>query len=191
VNEVLKQAAGDQAKVWVRNPLFSDSPITIRQLLTHTSRVTDDYFDFRNTEKIDDWFDIHARPRNLEQYRIVADPKALPPGPPFPFSDSRVPARKPDGAELGPDFAARSFTKFVEFMFPRDLSGAGSRERRNYSNHKPGTYYAYSNLGTALLAYVVGVVAGSSFRKYVTDNTACPPGHRPDRPRGHSIDPMA
>ncbi|MEO0570430.1 MAG: serine hydrolase domain-containing protein [Bacteroidota bacterium] len=45
-----------------------------------------------------------------------------------------------------------------------------------YTKHKPGTYYEYSNMGIALLAYIVESATGKDFATYSTENILNPLG---------------
>ncbi|WP_187696500.1 serine hydrolase domain-containing protein [Xanthovirga aplysinae] len=117
----------------VTNPNFSEVPITIRHLATHTSSINDaPNYDrvYIFKEKLDKNKFQEGWHKHLEIYN--------------------------QNKEM-------TMPEFLGSVFARD---GNWRTDENFLNEKPGTYYEYSNMGTALLAYIVEIKTGEEYKDY-------------------------
>lgn len=117
----------------VHNPNFPDEKISIRQLATHTSSITDNEFYLSKNYYL-------KTNQNLNNVKLNFDDEQI-----FNPSDSII-----------------SMGVFLEKM----LSENGKWNKNSFTQHKPGTIYEYSNIGTALAAYIVEQATGESFKDF-------------------------
>lgn len=114
----------DEYLPWqVRNPRFPNTPITLRELATHTSSLIDTSVFLKGYEK---------------------------------------------GHE--PSMSMRTFVR--QYTDPRGKWFSPA----NFSDHKPGTHYQYSNFGADLAALVIEERTGEPFSRYVREHIFKPLG---------------
>lgn len=117
----------------VFNPNFPEDKITIRQLATHTSSITDNEFYLSKN--------YYLKPdQKLNNLKLSFDDEQV-----FNPSDSII--------------SIDSFLKNI-------LCDNGKWSKNSFSHYKPGTIYEYSNIGTALAAYLVEKATGQSFQDF-------------------------
>lgn len=117
----------------VFNPGFPNEKITIRQLATHTSSITDNEFYLSKNYYLKANQDLGNVTLNFDEEQI------------FNPSDSIL--------------SLESFLKNI-------LSENGKWHQNSFSKHKPGTIYEYSNIGTALAAYIIEQATNESFSNF-------------------------
>ncbi|MFK7807997.1 MAG: serine hydrolase domain-containing protein [Saprospiraceae bacterium] len=125
----------------ITNPHFPNNSITIRQLATHTSSLTDgedqmiieksyllhEPTNFKKEDLPEDWFDYYQLYNTNKKMTI-------------------------------PRFLHNTYCKEGEWYSPK-----------NFLNAAPGTMYEYTNIGATLLAHIIEIVAEKSFDKYVQE----------------------
>ncbi len=112
----IDDAVNDHIPFTVVNPNHPDSVITVKQLLTHTASIADNW--------------------DIMPY-TVGDPT----------------------------------TPLGDFLFDYlDANGADYDHLLNYNNFAPNTTYQYSNIGIALVGYLVETVSGMPFNTYCNQN---------------------
>ena len=117
----------------IRQPFFPEEKITIRQLATHTSSITD------NTYYL------------LKNYYLK------------PGADTgEVQQMFNDGQVFNPSDSLLTMPVFLGNLLDKN----GKWNRDSFSDHKPGTFYEYSNIGTALAALVIEQATGQTFRAF-------------------------
>jgi len=117
----------------VINPHFPEEKITIKQLATHTSSVTDNAFYLQKNYYLKAGQDL----KNLK----------------LNFDDEQI---------FNPSDSIMSMDSFLKNMLATD----GKWNRNSFLNNKPGTFYEYSNMGTALAAYIVEMATGEPFNEF-------------------------
>ncbi|MDB4293088.1 beta-lactamase family protein [Maribacter sp.] len=122
----------------IKNPYFPATEITIRQLATHTSSLTDGKED------------MLIERTYLFQGDIDFDKKELP--------DEYYPYFK-----IYRSNKKVSLKKFLKYSY---TEGGLWYEKENFLNDKPGTTYKYSNLASALLAYIIERTVKMKFSDY-------------------------
>ena len=65
-------------------------------------------------------------------------------------------------------------TSLEVFLNEYFVKGGKHYKKKNFSKHPPGTKYEYSNIGSALAAYLVELVAEKDFRSFVRDEIFIP-----------------
>lgn len=118
------------------NPQFPESPITIRQLATHTSSILDNEFYLSKN-----YFLKPGQPLN---------------GVKLNFDDEQV---------FNPSDSIITMSVFLENV----LSQHGKWNKNSFSSHEPGTVYEYSNVGTALAAFIVERATGQEFSVFTKE----------------------
>lgn len=124
----------------VFNPNFPNEKITIRQLATHTSSITDNQFYLSKN--------YYLKPnQNLSKVKLDFDDEQI-----FNPSDSII---------------------SMDLFLKNTLSEKGKWNKNSFSQNKPGSIYEYSNIGTALAAYIIEKATGKSFidftKKYILE----------------------
>lgn len=117
----------------VYNPNFPDKKISIRQLATHTSSITDNEFYLSKNYYL-------KKNQNLNTVKLS-------------FDDEQV---------FNPSDAIMPMGLFLENI----LSENGKWSKHSFTQHTPGAIYEYSNIGTALAAYIVEQATGGSFQDF-------------------------
>lgn len=131
----------------VINPYYPETPITIRQLATHTSSIRDRNFNY-----------------GLKAYVSDDDRKGNRKGLPFIYKIQFKRILKNERVTLG---------KFLE----NTLSKKGKwYKKKNFYKNAPGTTEEYSNIGAALAGYIVEVVSGENYGDYVVNHILKPLG---------------
>jgi len=116
----LEDPANDHLPFTVVNPNHPDSVITVKQLLTHTASIADNW--------------------DIMPY-TVGDPT----------------------------------TPLGDFLFDYlDASGANYDPLLNYNSFAPNSTYQYTNIGIALVGYLVETVSGMPFNTYCNQNIFAP-----------------
>ncbi len=117
----------------VCNPNFPKDKITIRQLASHTSSITDnEYYSSKN---------YYLKPnQNLNGLKLT-------------FEDEQ---------SFNPADSIISLQSYLE----NALSAKGKWNKDSFTSHKPGTIYEYSNVGTALAAFIVEQATEESFSQF-------------------------
>lgn len=129
----------------VKNPYQTETEITLRQLATHTSTIRD-----RNANY------------GLRSYLSDDNTRGNRKGLPFIYRIQFKRMLKNEQISLG---------AFLE----NTLSKKGIWYRKkNFYKSTPGTAYHYSNIGSALAAYIVEVVSGERYADYVADHILKP-----------------
>lgn len=121
------------------NPKQNETKITIKHLATHTSSL------------------VETNAYNKICYVLEEDPT--------PFLNNL------DKAERRQIKAVRNNKKSTLENFLREyfIKGGQYYKKKNFSKHLPGTNYEYSNIASALAAYIVELVAKKDFRSFVND----------------------
>ncbi|MFS4429011.1 serine hydrolase domain-containing protein [Chryseobacterium sp. S90] len=120
----------------VANPNFPQTPITIRQLATHTSSILDNEFYLSKN--------YFLKPdQNLNGVKLNFDDEQI-----FNPADSII-----------------SMSVFLENV----LAENGKWNKNSFSTHKPGSIYEYSNVGTALAAFIIEKATGQTFNKFIKE----------------------
>lgn len=125
----------------VRNPYFPKDAITLRQLATHTSTITDNAY-------------------YLTQNYILKPNQNL----------EGLPLELEDEQKFNPAANAVSLEDYLK----NTLTTQGKwHKAEDFLNKKPGAVHAYSNVGTALAAFVIERATGMRFdlftKKYILD----------------------
>ena len=129
----------------VRNPYHSNTPLTLRQLATHTSSIRDRNFNY-----------------GLRAYVSDDNTKGNRKGLPLIYKIQFKRMLKNENTQLG---------EFLE----NTLSKKGKWYRKkNFYKNAPATAENYSNIGAALAAYVIEVVTGEEYAEYVKNNILQP-----------------
>lgn len=115
------------------NPNFPQVPITIRQLATHTSSVTDNEFYLSGN-----YF--------LKPHQDLREAKLS-------FDDEQV---------FNPSDSIISMSVFLKNV----LAENGKWNKSSFSGHQPGTIYEYSNVGTALAAFIIEQATQQTFNDF-------------------------
>ncbi|MEM8509437.1 MAG: serine hydrolase domain-containing protein [Bacteroidota bacterium] len=130
----------------VVHPHYPEATITIRQLATHTSSLTDGKDDLLIERSylfqgpVD--FKAHELPQDYYPYfQIYKENKDIPMG---------------------------------QFLKDAYAKGGKFYSEANFLNEPPGSSYAYSNLGATLLAYIVEQITQTSFADYTTQSILLP-----------------
>ncbi|MEO0731436.1 MAG: serine hydrolase domain-containing protein [Bacteroidota bacterium] len=132
----------------VRNPHFPNTPITVRQLATHTSSLTDGVDDMLIEKTYLFTDSVNFRPEELpEDY----------------YSYFQI--YRTNRSVTLPEFLKNAYTP----------AGAWY-EKGNFLEDPPGTVYQYTNLGATLLAYLVETVAGRPFKELTREELFTPLG---------------
>ncbi|MDR4890913.1 MULTISPECIES: serine hydrolase domain-containing protein [unclassified Chryseobacterium] len=118
------------------NPHFSQTPITIRQLATHTSSILDNEFYLSKNYYLKPDQDLNGQKLNFDDEQI------------FNPSDSII-----------------SMPVFLENV----LTENGKWNKDSFSTYKPGTIYEYSNVGTALAAFIIEKATGQTFNNFTKE----------------------
>lgn len=118
----------------VFNPQFPETPITIRQLTTHTSSIADGKAYLENTVILKDTNNL------ANNLKIDITP-----------------------TYFNPPSAKISIEEFLSNIFN---SKGKWYSKENFTDHKPGEIYEYSNLGATLAALVVEKATGISYDKF-------------------------
>lgn len=117
----------------VFNPLFPNEDITIRQLATHTSSITDNEFYLS------------------KNYYLLPNQKSI--NIPLSFDGEQV---------FNPADSIMSMSAYLEHV----LSKNGKWNHNSFSNHKPSKTYEYSNIETALAAYIVEIATKETLEHF-------------------------
>jgi len=123
----------------VINPHYPDVPITVRQLVTHTSGITEDF----DAEDVGESHIVLLEELKYENDTIQA------------FMDKELAYYK-----LGKSISLGESVRKYLFKNGNRYSEA------NFRNYPPGTKYDYSNLGADLAARIVEVKSGMSFNDF-------------------------
>ncbi|MGN7706594.1 serine hydrolase domain-containing protein [Chryseobacterium sp. 22543] len=120
----------------VVNPHFPQTPITIRQLATHTSSILDNEFYLSRN--------YFLKPdQNLNGVKLNFDNEQV-----FNPADSII-----------------SMSGFLENV----LAENGKWNTNSFSANKPGSIYEYSNVGTALAAFIIEKATGQTFNNFTKE----------------------
>lgn len=120
----------------VTNPNFPQTPITIRQLATHTSSILDNEFYVSKN--------YYLKPnQNLNGLKLNFD----------------------DAQKLNPSDDIISMPVYLENV----LAQNGKWNKNSFSQHKPGAMYEYSNVGTALAAFIIEKATGTTFSNFTKE----------------------
>ncbi len=117
----------------VVNPNFPESKITIRQLATHTSSITDNKFYSSKNYYL-------KSNQNLQGLKMTFE----------------------DDQSFNPSDSIISLKTYLENVLTKD----GKWSEDSFSSNKPGTIYEYSNVATALAAFVVEKATGESYDQF-------------------------
>lgn len=129
----------------INNPYHPATPITLRQLATHTSSIRDRTFNY-----------------DLQAYISDDNKKGNRKGLPLIYKIQFKKMLKNEQVSLG---------TFLE----NTLSSKGKwYKKKNFHKNAPATTYHYSNIGAALAAYIIEVVTGEKYADYVTKNILKP-----------------
>lgn len=129
----------------VTNPYHPQTPITIRQLATHTSSIRDRTFNY-----------------DLRAYTSEDDTKGNRKGLPLMYKIHFKRMLKNETISLG---------QFLE----NTLSQNGKwYKKKNFYKHGPGTTEQYTNIGSALVGYIVELVSGEKYADYVVNHILKP-----------------
>lgn len=126
----------------VNNPFFPETPITIRNLATHTSTITDnEYYLKRNY--------ILKPGQNLANVKLFLE-------------DEQV---------INPYDSIISLETYLQQV----LSTAGAwYKKEDFLNNKPGEIFEYSNVATALAAYIIEIATGEKFDAFTAKHILRP-----------------
>ncbi|MDW9381734.1 serine hydrolase domain-containing protein [Chryseobacterium sp. JV558] len=120
----------------IANPNFPQTPITIRQLGTHTSSILDNDFYLSKNYFLKSDQDLNGVKLNFDDEQI------------FNPADSMI-----------------SMSLFLENV----LAENGKWNKNSFSTHKPGSIYEYSNVGTALAAFIIEKATGQTFNSFTKE----------------------
>jgi len=120
----------------IANPNFPQTPITIRQLATHTSSILDNDFYLSKNYFLKSDQDLNGVKLNFDDEQI------------FNPADSII-----------------SMSVYLENV----LTENGKWNRNSFSTHKPGSIYEYSNVGTALAAFIIEKATGQTFNSFTKE----------------------
>ncbi|TZF95073.1 beta-lactamase family protein [Chryseobacterium panacisoli] len=118
------------------NPHFPQTPITIRQLATHTSSILDNEFYVSKNYFLKPDQDLNGLKLN--------------------FDDEQV---------FNPTDSIISMPVFLENV----LAENGKWNKNSFSAYKPGSIYEYSNVGTALAAFIIEKATGQPFNNFTKE----------------------
>lgn len=129
----------------VKNPYHPDTPITLRQLATHTSSIRDRTFNY-----------------GLRAYRSTDQTPGNRKGLPLMYKVMFKRMLKNEAVSLG---------QFLE----NTLSETGNwYAKKNFYKEAPGSTENYSNIGASLAGYIVEIVSGESYDDYVKNHILKP-----------------
>ncbi|MBB6329428.1 CubicO group peptidase (beta-lactamase class C family) [Chryseobacterium sediminis] len=120
----------------VVNPHFLQTPITIRQLATHTSSILDNEFYLSKNYFLKPDQDLSGLKLN--------------------FDDEQI---------FNPSNSIISMPVFLENV----LAENGKWNKNSFSAYKPGSVYEYSNVGTALAAFIIEKATGQTFNNFTKE----------------------
>lgn len=129
----------------INNPYQPESIITLRQLATHTATIRD-----RNRN--------YALRSYVSEDNVRGNRKGLP----FIYKIQFKRMLKNKNMDLG---------AFLEKTLSKDGSWY---HKKNFYKNEPGTTYNYSNIGSALAAYIVEIISGEKYADYVVNNILKP-----------------
>jgi len=118
----------------VSNPDFPNEPITIRQLATHTSSITDNE-------------NVYSKTFYPNEYSDVKSPL---------YKDFIAHSTIPNRADLELSTFLKSYLSQDGKLF----------SKANFASEKPGTSFHYSNIASALAAYIIEVKANMPFDQF-------------------------
>ncbi len=121
------------------NPKNKEGKITIRHLATHTSGLVESSF------------------YNKICYVLEEDPA--------PYLN-QLSGRENKIIKVVSGNSKMELGDFLEAYF---VKGGKYYKKKNFSKHTPGTKYKYSNIGSALAAYIVEIIAEKDFRDFVAE----------------------
>lgn len=127
------------------HPKHPDVPITVRHLATHTSGIIDSKYYFKACYVLQETFSKEQMAR-------------------LPKANQRDFKKIKDNVN-GP---LGDFIK--DYLKPKEQFYS----KRNFNKHAPGTHYKYSNIGSAVAAYVVEMVSGQDYGTFVKENILDP-----------------
>lgn len=131
----------------VNNPYHPNTPITIRHLATHTASINDRVFNY-----------------DLKSYVSKDATRSKRKGLPLIYRIQFKQMQRNEDLSLG---------TYLEKV----LSKKGNwYKKKNFLKDAPGTKEAYSNIGSALAAYIVEVVTGIPYDEYTQKNILTPLG---------------
>lgn len=122
------------------NPYFPDKPITVRQLVTHTSSIIDDDYGAYLAGEADQYLEEDSK-----SYDSV----------PEYFKPNVMYYRM--GKKISLDEYVRKWTVKGEKWYSDSTS---------FSKKEPGTFFQYSNLGSNVAARIIEVKSGMSFQDF-------------------------
>jgi CubicO group peptidase (beta-lactamase class C family) len=125
----------------ISNPYFPNEKITIRQLATHTSSLTDGKDDM------------------VIEYSYVFKGDIN-------FKDEELPENYPAYFNI---YQTNRPMIMGRFLYNAYCLGGDWYAKTNFLNQKPGTTYQYTNIGATLLAYIIEEVAGQKFEDYTKE----------------------
>lgn len=125
----------------VFNPAYPTEAITIRQLATHTSSITDNDFYLQKNYYLKEGQDLKEVKRSFDDDQV------------FNLPDSVMP--------MG---------SYLEQLLAPD----GKWNRNSFTDRSPGAIYEYSNIGTALAAYVLERATGQEFDEFTRKHIVGP-----------------
>ncbi len=124
----------------ITNPYFPDKPITIRHLVTHTSSIIDDDLVAFNSGQADQYLeDDNKKYDSLPAY----------------FQPNVQYYR------MGKKISLDEFVKYYTVKGQKWYN-----DSTTFSKKEPGTFFQYSNLGANIVARIVEVKSGMSFRDF-------------------------
>ena len=128
----------------ISNPRFQNNDITIRHLVSHTSSISD-------TERygIECYVLLEPYPENDEMFE-KKDRKAF------------KPLRK---------IKMKDLDVFIKSFLTTD---GNFYKKKNFTKNKPGSHYEYSNIGSALAAYIVELISGQNYADYIRESILQP-----------------
>ncbi len=132
----------------VSNPYFPEELITIRHLATHTSGIKDRVTTYDLKSYYIDW-DWQKTPINT---------KGLP-------LDKKVYLKKVAKNQK------QSLANYLKSVLKKE---GKLYSKKNFYNNKPGTIYEYSNIGAALAAYIIEIVAKISYADFTIQEIFSP-----------------
>ena len=126
------------------HPKYPNTPITLRHLATHTSGIKD-------TDKY-----------SFNCYVLKEDP--------LPYKKNLKLLERFYLNKIK-DNKEQALEGFLQDYF---IPNGDLYKKKNFSKHQPGTHYEYSNIASAVAAYVVALVSGQDYRDFVKENIFAP-----------------
>lgn len=129
-----------------RNPYFSETPITLRHLATHTGAINDR--------------EIHEKLSWVENKEVFHQNKDK-----YIHKERR---KFYQGILSNEEIAMEDFLKF--FFIP----DGKNYSKKNFLKYQPGEHWYYSNIGATLAAYIIELVSEQTYREFVEQRIISP-----------------